>query len=122
MVPGRDTRNSAFRFRNGVSFWKSDDRLQVRSTNCQSQFDRASQRRVNGFDFASSEVNEALVCQLHQCKFIEDAHNVMLFGGHGTGKIHIATALGVQAIEHHLKRVRFFSTVELVNTLEQDNT
>ena len=32
----------------------------------------------------------------------------------------IATALGVQAIEHHHKRVRFFSTVELVNALEQE--
>jgi HPt (histidine-containing phosphotransfer) domain-containing protein len=30
---------------------------------------------------------------------------------------HIATALGVQAVEHHHKRVRFFSTVELVNAL-----
>jgi DNA replication protein DnaC len=33
---------------------------------------------------------------------------------------HIATALGVQAIEHHKKRARFFSTVELVNALEQE--
>ena len=32
----------------------------------------------------------------------------------------MATALGVQAIEHHRKRVRFFSTVELVNALEQE--
>lgn len=38
----------------------------------------------------------------------------------GTGKTHIATALGVQAVEHHHKRVRFFSTVELVNALEQE--
>jgi len=29
-------------------------------------------------------------------------------------------AIGVQAIEHHRKRVRFFSTVELVNALEQE--
>jgi DNA replication protein DnaC len=28
--------------------------------------------------------------------------------------------IGVQAIEHHRKRVRFFSTVELVNALEQE--
>ncbi len=28
--------------------------------------------------------------------------------------------LGVQAIEHHRKRVRFFSTVELVNALEHE--
>ena len=29
-------------------------------------------------------------------------------------------ALGIQAIEHHRQRVRFFSTVELVNALEQE--
>jgi DNA replication protein DnaC len=39
----------------------------------------------------------------------------VLVGGPGTGKTHIATAPGVQAIEHHHKRVRFFSTVEPVN-------
>ena len=36
------------------------------------------------------------------------------------GKSHIATALGVQAIEHHRCKVRFYSTVELVNALEQN--
>ena len=36
----------------------------------------------------------------------------------GTGKTHLATSLGVQAIRIHGKRVRFFSTVELVNALE----
>lgn len=77
-------------------------------------------RDLAGFDFASSEVNEALVRQLHRGEFIEAAHNVVLVGGPGTGKTHIAIALGVQAIEHHKKRVRFFSTVELVNVLEQE--
>ena len=73
-----------------------------------------------GFDFAASDVNEALVRQLHRCEFMEGAHNVVLIGGPGTGKTHLATALGVQAVEHHRKKVRFFSTVELVNTLEQE--
>jgi len=73
-----------------------------------------------GFDFATSEINEALVRQLHRCEFIDGAHNVVLIGGPGTGKTHIATALGVQAVEHHRKKVRFFSTIELVNTLEQE--
>jgi IstB-like ATP binding protein len=68
----------------------------------------------------ASEVNEALVRQLHRCEFLEDAHNVVLVGGPGTGKTHLATAIGVQAIEHHRKRVRVFSTVEFVNTLEQE--
>ena len=73
-----------------------------------------------GFDFGASEVSEARVRQLHRCEFLDDAHNVVLIGGPGTGKTHLATALGVQAIEHHRKKVRFFSTVELVNTLEQE--
>ena len=77
-------------------------------------------RDLAGFDFVSSEINEALVRQLHRCDFIDAADNIVLVGGPGTGKTHIATALGVQAIEHHRKRVRFFSTVELVNALEQE--
>jgi DNA replication protein DnaC len=77
-------------------------------------------RDLAGFDFASSEVNEALVRQLHRCEFIETADNIVLVGGPGTGKSHVATALGIQAIEHHKKRARFFSTVELVNALEQE--
>jgi len=72
------------------------------------------------FDFVSSEINEALVRQLHHGEFIDAADNIVLVGGPGTGKTHVATALGVQAIEHHRKRVRFFSTVELVNALEQE--
>ena len=75
---------------------------------------------LSGFDFVASEVNEALVRQLHRCEFLDGAHNVVLIGGPGTGKTHIATALGIQAVEHHRKRVRFFSTVELVNALEQE--
>jgi DNA replication protein DnaC len=38
----------------------------------------------------------------------------------GTGKTHLATALGVAAVTQHSKRVRFYSTIELVNTLEQE--
>jgi len=93
---------------------------EVRSTAYQLKAARfPAYRDLNGFDFTSSEINEALVRQLHRCEFLQDAHNVVLVGGPGTGKTHVATALGVQAIEHHHKRVRFFSTVELVNALEQ---
>ena len=75
---------------------------------------------LTAFGFASSEVNEALVRQLHLCEFLDGAQNVVLIGGPGTGKTHIATAIGVQAVEHHRKKVRFFSTIELVNLLEQE--
>ena len=73
---------------------------------------------LSGFDFTASDVNEATVKQLHRCEFTEGAENVVLIGGPGTGKSHVATAIGVQAIEHHRRKVRFFSTVELVNALE----
>ena len=75
---------------------------------------------LTGFDFTSSEVAEALVRQLHAGEFMAGAHNVVLIGGPGTGKTHIATALGIQAVEHHRKKVRFFATVDLVNALEQE--
>ena len=94
---------------------------EVRSTAYQLKAARfPNYRDLAGFDFASSEVNEALVRQLHRCEFLEDAHNAVLVGDPGTGKTHLATAIGVQAIEHHRKRVRFFSTVDLVNALEQE--
>jgi DNA replication protein DnaC len=51
---------------------------------------------------------------------MDGAQNVVLIGGPGTGKTHAATALGVQAVEHHRRKVRFFSTIELVNALEQE--
>ena len=57
--------------------------------------------------------------QLHRCEFMDEAQDVVLIGGPGTGKTHITTALGIQAIEHHRRKVRFFSTIELVDALEQ---
>jgi DNA replication protein DnaC len=94
---------------------------EVRSINYQIKAARfPAYKDLTGFDFASSEVNEPLVRQLHRCEFIDQTDNVVLVGGPGTGKTHIATALGVHAVEHHRKKVRFFSTVELVNALEQE--
>ena len=61
-----------------------------------------------------------MVRQPHLCEFLDSAQNVVLIGGPGTGKTHVATAIGVQAVEHHRKKVRFFSTIELVNLLEQE--
>ncbi len=77
-------------------------------------------RDLYGYDFTESSVDEYLIRGLHRCEFIQDSQNVVFVGGPGTGKTHLATALAVQAIQHHQMRVRFLSTIELVNTLEQE--
>jgi DNA replication protein DnaC len=75
-------------------------------------------RDLSSFEFDQSSVDEALVRSLHRCEFLDDAQNIVLVGGTGTGKSHLATAIAVQAIQHHRYRVRFLSTIELVNALE----
>jgi DNA replication protein DnaC len=94
---------------------------EVRSINYQMKAARfPAYRDLAGFDFAQSSVDEALIRALHRCEFLDDAQNVVFVGGPGTGKTHLATAIAVQAIQHHHYRVRFLSTIELVNQLEQE--
>jgi DNA replication protein DnaC len=77
-------------------------------------------RDLAGFDFEQSPVDASLISRLAGFGFADSAHNAVLIGGPGTGKTHLATALGVKGITEHGKRVRFYSTVELVGTLEQE--
>lgn len=77
-------------------------------------------RDLAGFDFEVSSVDRKLMLQLAETSFTEAAHNIVLVGGTGSGKSHLATAIGVAAITQHAKRVRFYSTVDLVNALEQE--
>ena len=77
-------------------------------------------RDLAGFDFEASKVDRRLIHQLADATFTEAAHNAVLVGGPGTGKTHLATAIGVAGIVRHGKRVRFYSTVDLVNALEQE--
>ena len=60
---------------------------EVRSIAYQTKVARfPSYKDLAGYDFKSSEVNEATVRQLHRGEFMENAENVVLIGGPGTGK------------------------------------
>jgi DNA replication protein DnaC len=77
-------------------------------------------RDLLGFDFSQSKVDQQLVMQLATLEFTAAAHNIVLVGGTGTGKTHLATAIGMEGIQNFGKRVRFYSTVELANSLERE--
>jgi DNA replication protein DnaC len=89
---------------------------------------RAAQRRVKAaqfpvlktldtFDFgAQPSINRSLVLELMRGEYLSQHENILLLGNPGTGKTHLATALGHAAcVQGH--RVRFFSVIELVNQL-----
>lgn len=78
-------------------------------------------RDLLGIDWAETPLSQAVVEQFASAAFMETAHNLILVGGTGTGKSHLATAIGVAAI-HHSKRVRFFNAVDLVNQLEREKS
>lgn len=76
-------------------------------------------RDLSGLNWAETPLPRAQIEQLASAAFMETAHNLILVGGTGTGKTHLATALGVAAI-HQGKRIRFYNAVDLVNQLERE--
>jgi DNA replication protein DnaC len=74
-------------------------------------------KTIDSFDFASQKsVNEPLVRELLRCEFIDQYENTLLIGNSGTGKTHLATALGFAACCQGYK-VRFFGCTALVTQL-----
>jgi len=72
------------------------------------------------FDFAGSPVNAGAVRELHKGGFLTESRNAVLIGGTGSGKTHLAIAIGANCAREREARVRFFNTVDLVNQLEAD--
>src|SRR5208282_3143480 len=89
---------------------------------------RATERRIkeaqfpviktsDSFDFGvQTSINEPLVRELLRGEYIGKKENVLLVGNPGTGKTHLATALGFAACSQG-KRVRFTTTTALVTQL-----
>ena len=76
-----------------------------------------SVKALESFDFtAVPAVNKPLVLELLRCEYVDRRENVLLVGGPGTGKTHLATALGVEACGRG-KRVRFYRVTELITQL-----
>lgn len=53
--------------------------------------------------------------------FVQSKENLILYGTVGTGKTHLATAIGVEACNQG-KNVKFFRTATLVNQLSEAKT
>ena len=74
---------------------------------------------IDDFDFADTPVNESLVRELVTGTFVADQRNVVLVGGTGTGKSHLAIAIA-RALIRNGTRGRFYNVVDLVNRLETE--
>ena len=74
-------------------------------------------KTLDTFDFtAQPSLNRALILELMRCAYVDNRESVILLGNPGTGKTHIATALGVEACGRG-KRVQFWKITELITHL-----
>jgi len=74
---------------------------------------------LDDFEFADTPINQTLVKDLAGGGFIAQQRNVVLVGGTGTGKTHLAIAIARSCIRGGA-RGRFYNVVDLVNKLEAE--
>lgn len=76
-----------------------------------------ARKTLDQFEFtALPSLNKPLVLKLAQGEYLTKAENIVLLGNSGTGKTHLATALGMEACAQG-KKVAFYTAAELVNQL-----
>jgi len=76
-------------------------------------------KEIDEFAFADAPINETLVRDLAGGAFLEQQRNLVLIGGTGTGKTHLAVGI-VRACIRSGARGRFFNVVDLVNKLDAE--
>ena len=74
---------------------------------------------LGDFTFDGTPINTTLVHDLAGGGFLAHERNVVLVGGTGTGKTHLAIAIARACIRNGA-RGRFFNVVDLVNKLEAE--
>jgi DNA replication protein DnaC len=74
---------------------------------------------LSSFVFDGSPINQGLVRSLHDGAFLANRRNLVLIGGTGTGKTHLAIAITANVVRAGA-RGRFFNLVDLVNRLEDE--
>ncbi len=74
---------------------------------------------IDAFAFDGTPINEGLVRSLHAGSFLPGRRNVVLVGGTGTGKTHLASATAASVIRAGA-RGRYFNTVDLVTQLKEE--
>ncbi|MCP4702032.1 MAG: ATP-binding protein [Gammaproteobacteria bacterium] len=71
------------------------------------------------FDFNACQVRQSQIIHLaHSGEWLENAENLLLFGPSGTGKTHLAAAIGYARIQRG-RRVLFSPTTTIVQQLQQ---
>jgi Cdc6-like AAA superfamily ATPase len=75
---------------------------------------------AGAFVFDGTPINEGLVRLLHSGSFLAEQRNVVLVGGTGTGKTHLAAAITANVVRAGA-RGQYFNAVDLVNRLEEEN-
>lgn len=76
-------------------------------------------KEIAAFDFVATPINEGLVKDLATGDFLAAQRNAVLVGGTGTGKTHLAIAIGRSCVRTGA-RVRYYNTIDLVNRLEAE--
>lgn len=74
---------------------------------------------LDTFKFDESSVDEVTIRHLYDGEFVNEHKNVVLMGGSGTGKTHLATSIGLNLVKIGHK-IKFWNLVDLVNELEKE--
>ena len=74
---------------------------------------------LHDFIFSDTTINSEQIMNLYSCEFVKTSRNIIMIGGSGTGKTHLAIAIAQKAVRQEFK-TRFFNLVDLANQLERE--